>query len=917
VIVLLSLSLGVGISTSNAPDAPIRALNNFGPCPGGLLAHNYSGIEVIDGPASGGGPISLVVSYEAAFVTNLSNGTILRSDCLVENQTIVPGTNGSFALSIYPTPEVSCTPAGTNLAANCTSIEGPYEQVSVAPTYPLPVGYFPSIVQNGTAFRVGFYPYLANVTLDPGGPSSTISVGAQATFRAEPMSGEGTPTPMTPNYEWTLTGVGWTFAAPPRGSTVNVSAAPGALIGNLSVVASIVVPGGTQTAPPASMELLAVATTISSASLNRTLLDLGESIGVAVNGSGGAGYTYTATLRPGLGAPATTSPCTSTPGVDGIAALSCTVVGRYTVSGVAQPVVTVSNGFSAATWSFPDVTVDPAPSILASPSAPVGYSNETIPIFVEAASGTGTAPYQMGCLANGDGSIRCIDSPGPTWVFDPIYPAPGQYSALAWMIDATGVNRSAAVPVRVVAPLGVTVEANATVAAVGTPVSIEAFVTGGDLPARVWWNATGTSDPTNSAWVSADGPVVLTVYPSATGFLTVSVNVVDRLGTVVAASQTWAVGPGLATEVVPVVLPATDSIRAGTPLSIDWQALDSAGEAVHDFSSAAEIDLSLVGSDRSAPGWVNASGIGPVPSPVPGWFNVPSTAWIGGSLNVSVTSSVSGTIDIALTIGAGLPARTGVVPANVLPDVYHLRLRDPVTTIAGERANATLWQVTDRFGNAVPGASVVITRSFDGVSASSLAPILLESDGGTEVWVNFSAPNLFAGTITVTDLAGDVLLPTILVPGLPSAWSPLLAALPLLVALPVGAVAGSVTFLRRRRTSRPVGVRDGGDEESALQRLAEGRATVVEIVRRSGPIDLAGLAVSWEPPPASAELADWVASLLTDGTLDATFGPDGVARFCLPVDEGRGDRVTLDLEEFDRVQSRRDEVRAEAERDDP
>ncbi len=96
------------------------------------------------------------------------------------------------------------------------------------------------------------------------------------------------------------------------------------------------------------------------------------------------------------------------------------------------------------------------------------------------------------------------------------------------------------------------------------------------------------------------------------------------------------------------------------------------------------------------------------------------------------------------------------------------------------------------------------------------------------------------------------------------------------------------------------------DDDPGLQRLAEGRAAAVEIVRDAAPVDLAGIAARWDPPPAPAELPDWVASLLTDGTLDARFDDDGVARFCLGAAGEESPRVTVDLAEFDRAQQVRD-----------
>lgn len=913
--VLLGISLGqIAPPTTTPALFHSQSVPGGVPCPGAELPHNYSGTVVVNGQPNGSS-VALSYSYAAVVTTNLTSGVVLSSVCSSENGTIYPGQNGSFALSIDPVPRTNCTIPDNGSDGQCVSVEGPYELVSLAPSAPLPPGYFPSIVQNGTTFRVGLYSYLARLSLTPSAPTVTFSPGALDRFQANPWTGAGTPTPMVPQYDWTLDGVGWTFAAPPVGPFVNVTAAPGAGIGNLSVVGTLPVTGGTLTTPSVSVELLSVSTMIGSADLERTVMDVGQSATVEVNATGAAGYTYRATLQPGLGAPPTVTPCTASAAGSGGTALSCVASWNYTSVGIAQPVVTVSNGFSTATWQFPDVTVNPAPAVSISPATPAGYANATLPLVVQVASGTGTAPFQRACLVAGSGPIDCIDSAGPTWSFTPEFASPGRYSVSAWTVDGTGVNRSVNGTARIVAPLSVSISSDASAASIGTPLGVSALVLGGDLPARIWWNASGGSGSATSPEVSVDGSVGSTFYPSAVGVLSVSVTVVDSLGTVVSTSEVWAVGPGTATSVVPDVLPATSSIRTGMPLAIDWQALDAAGEAVYDFAPVSEIRLALGGSVQNVAGWVNASGLGPLPGPLPGWFDVPSAAWIGGSLNVTVTVSEAGPVDIGLIVTADLPGGADVVHVIVLPNVDQLRLSDPVSSPSGARANDTLWQVTDRFGNPAPGASVVLVSSFDGVSERTVVPVLSEPDGATEVWVNVSAPNIFAGTVTVSDLAGDLLLAPIEVPGIAGPWTPFLSGLALPIGVASGAGIGVVALRRSRRIRRKV-TDVAGDDESALQRLAEGRAKVEEIVRRAGSLDLAGIAVSWEPAPAPPDLADWVASLLTDGTLDATFGGDGTARFCLSAGQRAPDRVVLDVDAFERAERRRDEARAEWERDD-
>jgi hypothetical protein len=922
VVVIAAVLLGSTIALVATPPAAsafgAQLLPEDAPCPGAVLPHNYSGVLAVDGHA-GGSSVALSYSYAATVTTNTTAGAVFSSACVEENGTVATSENGSFALSIDPIPDIRCTTGDSGSSGQCVSTEGPYELVSLAPASPIPPGYYDSVVQNGTTFEVNLYPFLGSVVLTPGGPEATFSVGARDGFQATPLTGAGTPTPgsMVPTYAWSLSGVGWTFLPGTRDTSVNVTAAPGAGVGNLSVVASLAVNGGTLTTSPSSVELVAAATTIASASLNRTALDVGQSVRVVANGSGASGYPYSLTLHPGLGEPNATVPCSVTAGAEGSAALACAIAWNYTSVGESQPVATVSNGYSTAAWPFPIVTVNADPSIAVTPSAPVGYANATLPITVGVSSDTGTLPYRQACLGSGSGPPECLDTPGPTWSFGPVYSAPGRYTATAWTVDATGENRSTSVGVRIVAPLRVALSTNVTDLAVGTPIVLDTVVGGGDLPAQVWWNASGSETSGATERVSVDGPLELDWVPSASGALTISVTVADSLGTLATATESWVVGVGAATAVVPVVLPATSPVRAGAPVSIGWQALDAANEAVHDFASAAEIELLVAGSDRTAGGWVNASGIGPLASPLPGWFDVPENAWIGGALNASVTSRVAGSIQVDLVVAAGLPGAGRSVTLEVLPDIDRLHLWDPRVVLAEARANDTLWQVADRFGNPATGGSVVTTTWFNGVSERTETPILSEPNGTTDVWVNYTAPALFAGTVTITDLAGDVLVAPIAVAGISGAWSVLLSEMPLPAGFAAGVIAGSIALLRARRGRAVIDDTAGEDDEIALQRLAEGRESVVEVVRRAGPLDLAGLAVSWTPPPAPPDLADWVASLLTDGTLNATFGDDGVARFCLANAGPAPERVVVDVDAFDRAQRRRTEARAEWDRDDP
>jgi len=914
VVVLVALSVGTRAPAHPAPGDRAPIVPATSACPGSLLPHNYSGTVALNS-VSAGSSIPLRYSYDAVVTTNLTDGVVLSSVCTGLNGTVTPASSGSFGLSIDAAANVSCTFPGGAQAGTCVTTSGPYELVDVAPSTSVPPGYVPAVTENGTNFSVNVYSDLARVTLAPGGAATTVSPGATDAFRATSWTGDGTVTPLSPQYYWALAGTGWTFVGTPAGSSVNITAAPGAGIGNLSVVASAQVVGGSLVSTPASVQLAQQPTDIASASLNRTAVDVGQSIGVVVSATGAAGYNYSASVTPGLGAATVDVTCATDPGAAGSVALSCPASFHYATTGVAQPVLTLTNGASSSSWSFPPVTVTPAPAVVFEPGAPVGYANESLAVGVEAGAGTGTAPFARACFDPGVGAVECDTGGGPLWTFHPVYANPGRYSVSAWIVDATGTNRSATAMLVVVDPPRIVLAAPPDSVSAGTPVALVGTVEGGVLPAQIWWNASGAAGTIATNRLTQDGPVSATFDPATTGLLTVTVTLVDAAGTTTGTSETFLVGAGAATSVALAAAPAASGARVGSPLAIDWQAVDAAGLPVRAFSALAEIELAVPGASGAAPGWVNASGAGPLPSPVPGWFNVPDSAWLAGGLNVTVTVRASGPVVVELTLANGFAASSDAVPIQVAPDVDHLRLLDPVTVLATPRANDTLWQVTDRFGNPAVGASVVTTESFGGSSAATLLPVRVEPDGATEVWVNYSAPGSGAGTVTVTDLAGDALLPPIVVPAVANPWTALLPDLVMLVTLGSVAFVGAGLLLRSRGRWA-AGFARAEREGDELQRMAEGRAALIELVRRTGPVDLAGVAALWEPPPAPPELADWLASLLTDGTFDAEFAPDGTARFALAPGPPTSARVTVDVGAFDVGQERRDAARAEWEDDD-
>ena len=383
-----------------------------------------------------------------------------------------------------------------------------------------------------------------------------------------------------------------------------------------------------------------------------------------------------------------------------------------------------------------------------------------------------------------------------------------------------------------------------------------------------------------------------------------------------AGSTAAAGGPSAATEIVSVG-PSSSAVGVGLPARVLWQAEDGGGTVVASFAAGCSLSVSFAATGGPARAWVNVSGTEPLSRSPNGTFSVPSGAWSGGELNVTLAAGAAGPISVQL-FGSGLPSRPTAVNLTVLADLDHLLLFDPKTVTnsfannssAGLRTNETYWHVRDRFGDPVPGALLEVEVDAGALQSQQSVPVAWANSTTTGAWVNYSIAASDNGTFRVLDAAHDTLLGPVVIAAVPPPPPPPAASLsPLAVAAVAALAAGGVggiaalSFGGRRRPTDA-----GADGEEELRRLAEGRATVVDLLRRSGPMSLKEVEAAWEPPPAPAAVADWLASLVTDGTLSAEIGEGGQARFALvehPVEEPK---VTFDETALEREIARRDEA---------
>jgi len=384
-----------------------------------------------------------------------------------------------------------------------------------------------------------------------------------------------------------------------------------------------------------------------------------------------------------------------------------------------------------------------------------------------------------------------------------------------------------------------------------------------------------------------------------------------RATTSPAAVPSFAVRSTAAAGSIEEVGSAPSSAVVGRSVGLAWQALAPNGTRATSFAVDCNLTVEASTNGSAVPAWVNSSTAGPLDRSASGTFPVPAYAWSGGVLELSV--SVGSALPVTVRLfGSLLPTLPAAVPFSVSPDLDHLVLYDPVPSSAGPgsagRANDTFWHVRDPFGDPTPGAFLVVAYSTPASSSTTFVPVSWTTGGATGAWVNLSASGPTNGTFRVSDEAGTTLIGPVAVPAPASVPPPPSPSLPpaVVVALALLGVGGllGIALLALGARRRPSPRASEGEEE--LRRLAEGRGTVVELLRRAGPLGLAGIEAAWEPPPAPPAVADWVASLVTDGTLTATLGEDGRARFSLAERPAPGPKVTLDEEALAREIARRE-----------
>lgn len=898
-------------SHPTTPETPFSTALAAGPCGGRAAPASVSGSLAVEGGPS---PAPAVVNqtvqatYEYEFNYTPSGGSS-SFYCLSASSTATTGAGGQFTLTLS-IPSSSCVPR------SCSTYTGPYTPTSFGVATGVPAGFFVASSVNSSTVALDFVYALASTSMDPYG-RTTVSLDAPVTLTGSAFAGNGAPSPATLQYAWSLTGSGWSYESGSGTPSFTVVSSSGGSVGTVQLWLNGSYGGVVEHGMMQSATLTPVATQIVAQGVAPTSLDAGAPATFSITGSGAAGYNYSATVFPSLGLPPVSSPCATTSAPGGTISVSCAVAVTYPKPGTADPTASLTNQFSTATTTFAQLTVAPALVVTVAPQPASAYVGYPVTLTASVVSG-GTGPYGPACYWPGDGGpLDCHAGAATYWTFTHTFTYPGLFRGFVSVVDSAGTNRTFPAIVQVWhAPSLAALLTPSTDGQAGKVRVLSTVYTGGALPAVCWWNDTLPGIGSTTLFVGTieqDGPMNYSFLATSAGRHTVTLTVIDGLGT---RDQTYLdliITPGPARSIVDVGPPGPWVVAAGAAYHVSWAAVDPSGAIVR----GASLNVTLVPMFSYGPGseWVNSSSNRPVLPDRVGDFHLNSTVWNAGYLNFSLSALTAGSMVFLVAGNYTVPdAVNGRLTLQVVADSAHPKLSSPRTVESSAGSNCTSWTITDLFGNPMRVGSVFVKTVVAGTPSFATSPVLWDGRAG-HVWVNYSFPVGVGGTVYVLSASGQNLLVPIVIPGSSPIQPDQLLAVFGLAGLAAGCLGMGVRGRRPAARSVPPSSDTSASTDEELQRLAEGRAHVLS---RADPViarTLDELAAGWSgSPPDAAEMTEWVSSLVAEGRLRSIVGPDGKPRFLRVAEGARGPpkppKVELDPLLFESVLANRPEPEA-------
>ncbi|MCI4352111.1 MAG: hypothetical protein L3K14_01805 [Thermoplasmata archaeon] len=523
-LVLVLCSAGLPASSALHPRSVPLVPELAGPCLGAGAPATARGTVVLVGtstplPSLAGVPVQ--VDYFYAEITTTGNQT--SQSCVPTTATGTTGAGGTLSVPLS-IPTSRCLPPV------CVVYSGPYGPLGFT-TFGAPAGFFERDPTNGTSpGTIAWEAYLDRAQVNLAG-GTVVSQNAPVHLSASAWDARGNPAPAPLTFVWSLAGHGWKNLSQ-SGPNITVEGIYATWTGSLSVTVTATFGATAESAQSAVVNLQPVSTSVRSATASPAPVDPGVPVTFYVTGFGAAGYIYSATVDPGLGAGAAIGPCLRTDLPNGTTNLTCQVEAAYPVAGTALPTASISNGYSTGQLAVAPVSVHPVEQVQLGGLSLVTYPGRALELTLNVTGGTGSAPYGPACLSPGFGAgVTCQFQNGTSWRFNESFPTPGRYAVLASVTDRFHENVSAAAAVLVVPFLSARVNGNSSVALVTNESRLlSVVVVGGAFPIAMWWNLSPSSTLLFSENLGSDGTISFLSQASLPGLLNVTVTLRDALG---------------------------------------------------------------------------------------------------------------------------------------------------------------------------------------------------------------------------------------------------------------------------------------------------------------------------------------------------------------------------------------------------
>ncbi len=529
-VTLLLLAVGLaGAPAASAASSRIAPAIS-GSCLGAAAPPSANGTLVLVGNST---PLPSVIGVSVQ-VDYFYNETVISDNtptdrCVATTADGTTTTGGNFSVPL-PVPADRCVRGG----GPCVLYSGPFGPLGFA-TSGAPAGFSERDPAAGASpGTIEWYADLSSAKLNVTG-TRVVSTNAPVDLSVSAWNavGDAAPGPLT--YSWSLAGLGWGISSQ-QGANVTVEGTASGWTGSLSVTVEATYGATTESLQSPTLSLQPVPTQILSGVPSANPVDPGVPVTFYLVGSGAAGYSYSATVDPGLGAGSVTGPCASTPLGNGTTNLACQVQAAYPAAGTALPTASISNGYSTNQLALASVAVNPVEQVTLSAPNFVTYPNRTIPLTVNVTHGTGSAPYGPACLSvSGRPGLTCQSQAATTWVFEERFASTGDYELRASVTDRFGENVTSSAVVVVVPLLTARANGSTSVTLVANQTTaLSVVVSGGALPLTTWWNLSGPSETLCWGDLAFDGTITCSYPTSVLGSANLTVTLRDVLGTEVA-----------------------------------------------------------------------------------------------------------------------------------------------------------------------------------------------------------------------------------------------------------------------------------------------------------------------------------------------------------------------------------------------